>query len=140
MRSLKLALIPLLSACYVDVYDPGPAPGPQNAAPYISWADAGCWWDPQSRDYVWSFEAEANDADGVYDVVEVYADVYDTANGVWQDGFVLWDSSDPAYWYSDWYGSSTYLWCDYPGYVVDITAVDSFGDAAIVSVNPYRML
>jgi hypothetical protein len=138
-----VALFPL-TACYIEPY-PGDGPGnggggPYNSAPHITYADAGCWWDGQSRDYVWSFEATANDPDGVYDVVDVYADVYDSAD-VWQDGFDLWpDDSDPTYWYSDWYEGSTLLYCSYPGYVVDITAVDSYGDYDVVSLYPYAAL
>jgi hypothetical protein len=136
---LSLALIPL-TACYIDPYPGDGGGGPYNSPPYITWADAGCWWDGQSRDYIWSFEADATDPDGVYDVVDVYADVYDAAN-VWQDGFDLYpDDYEPSFWYSDWYESSTWLYCSYPGYVVDITAVDSYGDYDIVSVYPYADL
>ena len=139
---LSLALIPLTTACYVDV-DPGPdgggGGGPYNAPPYITYADAGCWWDGPSRDYIWSFEAEAGDPDGVYDVVEVYADVYE--RGQWLESFDLWpDDYDPYFWYSDWYESSTWLYCGDPGYVVDIIAVDSFGDYDVVSLYPYAYL
>ena len=140
---LSLALIPL-TACYVDV-DPGPdgpgggGGGPYNAAPYITYADAGCWWDGASRDYIWSFEADANDPDGVYDVVDVYADVYD-GRGNFMESFDLYpDDYDPQYWYSDWYESSTWLYCG-DSYVVDVTAVDSFGDYDVVSVYPYADL
>jgi hypothetical protein len=140
---LSLALIPL-TAC--DVYvDPGPdggggGGGPYNSPPYITYADAGCWWDGSSRDYVWSFDADANDPDGVYDVVQVYADVYDGRNQ-YVDGFDLYpDDANPQSWYSDWYESSTYLYCGDPGYIVDITAVDSYGDSDVVSVYPYADL
>jgi hypothetical protein len=137
---LSLALIPL-TAC--DVYvDPGPdggGGGPNNAPPYLTYADAGCWWDGSSRDYIWSFEADANDPDGVYDVVDVYADVYD-GRGNYLESFDLYpDDYDPQSWYSDWYESSTYLYCG-DSYVVDITAEDSFGDSDVVSVYPYADL
>ncbi len=132
-----LALVLALPACVV--YDSDvvtPAPTYANNPPYIDWAEASCGWDGYVRDNVWVFEAGVSDWDGAGDIVAVVADVYDTWDGRWIDGFEL--AWDPAYgtWYSDWLGSTTYLDCGYPDYVVDFTAFDRFDDADVVSVAP----
>lgn len=128
-----------LPACYVEVDDPGPPPGPVNYAPTFDWADAGCWWDPYEYDFIWTFEAGVWDPDGIGDIAEVYVDVYDTWDGTWQDGFMLYpDAYELTFWYSDWVERSTYLYCDYPGYVIDFTVVDYSGAYEVVSVNPYQ--
>ncbi len=130
----------VLPACVV--YDSDPA-GPVadtyvdagNYAPFIDWADAACGWDPVYYDFVWTFDADVDDWDGLGDVVAVYADVYDTWTGQWQDGFEL-APVDGYTWSSAWVGGSTYLDCGYPDYVVDFTAVDSWEATDLVSVYP----
>jgi hypothetical protein len=136
MRTLLPALVSLsLPACVVydnDVGGGGRAPA--NAGPFIEWADAACGWDDGYRDFVWTFEAEVTDWDG--DVVTVVADVYDTWDGRWVDGFELgWD---PGYgtWFSDWIGGLTALDCGYPDYVVDFTAIDGRDAQDVVTVYP----
>jgi len=95
-----------------------------NESPSVEWADGGCYYDHYGDDYVWYFEADAFDPDGLFDVVAVYADVYDEYTGTLEDSFELFDTDDPYFWFSDWWGSSTYLDCHYDGYVVDIVAYD----------------
>jgi hypothetical protein len=122
-----------LPGCYM-VYDDS-APPPVDTAPYITYADAGCFWDDYYRDDVWYFDADVDDVEGAKDIVAVYVDVYDTWDGAWVDGFDLYYEGGIT-WYSAWVGHSTYLSCGYPDYVVDFTAVDSWGDADVVSVYP----
>jgi hypothetical protein len=134
MRALPMAAAALaLPACYY-VHDDGP-PAPVDTAPYITYADAGCYWDDYYRDYVWYFDVDVEDVEGAKDVVAVYADVYDEWDGSWVDGFDLYYEGGVT-WYSAWVGHTTYLDCGYPDYVVDITAVDSWNDADVVSVYP----
>lgn len=128
----------LLAAPACIVYDAdGPAPrgGPVNSAPFFTYADAACGWDDYYRDDVWFFEADVDDYDGSIDVVAVYADVYDTWTGAWVDGFELYPESGITY-SSAWVGSSTYLTCGYPDYVVDFTAYDTFDATDVTSVYP----
>jgi hypothetical protein len=122
----------LLSGCFVYADSPAPV---RNAAPFISYADAGCYPDDYYHDFVWYFDSDVEDADGANDVSEVYADVYDDWTGEWVDGFELYPEAGIT-WYSSWVGASTYLDCTYSGYVVDISAVDIFGATDVVSVVP----
>lgn len=139
MVSPASRLLPLLAALVSTgclVYEePGPGPGPVNHAPFVEWADAGCYWDGYYADHIWYFEADITDPDGNLDVVAVYADVYD-ARGEWADSFELYPTQDPVFWFSDWLGSSTWLSCDYGGYVVDIVAYDSFDAYDVLSITP----
>jgi len=132
------------SGCMVYGTSGGSGPDPvdtgyvvPNAAPYITFAEAGCYWDDYNRDDIWYFDADVDDADSPLDVVAVYADVYDSYSGAWVDGFDLYPTDDPYYWFSDWLGRSTYLDCYYGGYQVDITATDSFQAYDIVTIAPY---
>lgn len=114
------------------VYEPVP-----NAAPYINWADAGCYYDGYFNDDIWYFQADADDIDGVFDVVAVYADVYDMrAGGQWVETFELLPTDDPYVWYSDWLGRTTYLDCYYGGYEVDIVAYDTFDAFDVMTLIP----
>ncbi len=121
-----------LPGCIVYADEPGPRP--LNDAPEITYADASCGWDDYYWDDVWFFDADVADADG--DVVEVFADVYDAYSGQWVDGFPL-DWEVGGTWSSAWVGSSTYLACGYPDYVVDFTAIDSFGASDVVTTYPW---
>lgn len=131
-----LAALLLTSGCIV-YEDGGPPPGPGNDAPEVYWADAGCYWDNYYRDDIWYFEAEVDDPDGVYDVVAVYADIYDLRTGRMEDSFELFPTNDPYYWFSDWLGSTTWLDCYYGDYVVDFVAYDSYDAYDVLSVTPF---
>ena len=110
-----------------------------NYAPELTYADAGCYWDYNYGDYVWYFDADATDPNGAGDVVAVYADVYDDYTGEWIDGFdLVWEGG--ITWYSAWVGSTTYLDCTVPMYVVDINAVDRGDLADVVTVAPFQEL
>ena len=125
MRNLiSLGLVLLTTGCVVytsdndtdDVYYEEAV----NYTPTVLDAEAGCYFDSYYYDDIWYFEADIDDANSPYDVVAVYADVYDSYSGTWVDSFELFPTNDAYYWFSDWLGSSTYLDCMYGGYVVDI--------------------
>ena len=134
-RLSPLALVLFATGCSFSVsdgyYTPAPTP---DAAPKVTWADASCYWDDGYRDFVWWFEADVGDGNGVADVDGVFADVYDEYDGSWVDTFELfWDGGNT--YYSSWQGQSTYLDCDYYQYVVDFTAVDSSGEGPAYSLE-----
>lgn len=130
--ALLFAALAALPGCLVYTDNPKPV---GNYAPYITYADAGCYPDDYYHDFVWYFDADVEDADGANDVAAVYADVYDSWSGEWQDGFELYPEGGVT-WYSAWVGSSTYLDCTYPDYEVDITAEDIYGAIDVVTVIP----
>ena len=144
MRNALAALLltTMTSGCYVYGYDsapppnPGPGPGPVivNSIPIVYDGYAGVYWDEFYYDDIWVFEAEVDDPDGALDIVAVFADVYDERTGQLVETFELYPTEDPFYWYSDWYGSSTFLDPFYPNYTVDIIAYDSFDDFDFVTV------
>lgn len=145
---LASTVLPALCALALQgcvVYAGPPRQGPVDAIPYITYADAGCYYDAVTpdnpagyNDYVWWFEADAYDDDGTEDVMQVYADVYDDYTGEWVDGFDLAPDGG-ATWFSAWVGSSTYLDCTWPGYVVDITAVDYANESDVVTLYPTQL-
>ena len=139
MRIAALALF-AASGCVVyeeDHYYEEPPPEPVNYAPDVTWAEAGCYWDGYYYDDIWYFSAEVDDPNGVYDVIAVYADVYDNRTGAWVDSFELYPTNDPYVWFSDWLGSSTYLSCHYYDYSVDLVAYDSYESWSVMTVAPY---
>jgi len=132
-----LACGALASGCVVYTNDDPVPAGPANYTPYVSWADGGCYYDPYYVDDIWYFEANVEDPDGIYDVTNVYADVYDGRTGEWVETFELFPTADPSYWFSDWLGSTTWLDCYYGGYEVDIVAYDSFNDYGSLTFLPF---
>ena len=135
IRTTALVVLSMFGLAGCFVYTDDPAPVPNNAAPFFTYADAGCYPDDYYHDFVWYFDADVDDYDGPNDVAAVYADVYDTWSGEWVDGFELYYEGDMT-WYSAWVGSSTYLDCTYPDYEVDLTAEDIFVATDIVTVVP----
>lgn len=130
---LPLALLPL-AACVIDEGPPAPQP---NYPPTVVAAEAGCYYDDYNRDFIWYFTAEVQDPNGPYDVIAVYADVYDAYDN-WVDTFELYvEGGAPDVWFSDWLQYSTYLDCYYGGYLVDIVAYDTHEAWHLVSVYPY---
>lgn len=119
------------SACVVVAEDPPP---PVNYAPWIDWADSGCYWDDYNGDFIWYFEGDVYDDNGIADVESVWADVYD-ARGTLVETFRLFNEGG-AYWFSDWLQYSTYLDCYYGGYEVDIVAYDWKEAYGAVTVIP----
>ena len=141
MRNLiPFALIALTTTgCVVHTSDNDPPPqAPVNYAPILADAEAGCYWDPYYQDDIWYFEAGVDDYDGPYDVVSVWADVYDEyAGGVYIESFELFPTNNPHVWFSDWLGSSTWLDCFYDGYTVDFVVYDSWDDSDYLTVWAY---
>jgi hypothetical protein len=140
-KTLHLLLLATVAQGCV-VYDsdddtpPPPPPPPVNYAPFVGDAEAGCYWDDYYRDDIWYFDAAVNDDNGVYDVVEVWADVYDEYynGGEYIESFELYPTDDPHVWFSDWMGHSTWLDCRYDGYSVDFVAYDELGEAGYLTV------
>ncbi len=134
IRSTLAAFASLsLGGCLV--YGGGPRQvAVDSTSPYISYADASCYWDDGYRDYVWWFEADVDDPDG--DVQAVYADVYDNWDGSLADSFELYYEGDGT-WYSAWQQWSTYLDCEYYDYTVDISAQDSWDNTDVVSFQTW---
>lgn len=139
MTRTLIPLLALSTGCVVYTDSgapPGGGTGPVNYAPHINWADGGCYYDGYYGDDIWYFEADVNDPDGALDVTAVYADVYDSYTGEWVDSFELYPTAKATDWYSDWLGHTTYLDCYYGGYIVDITAYDSFDATDHISFVP----
>lgn len=134
-RTLIAAALLALPACVV--YDSDTRPGPVNYAPAITWAEAGCFWDNGAYDWVWYFDADVTDPDGLVDVWEVYADVFDERNGQLVDSFLLSDFGG-GFWSTEWLQYQTWLDCSYGGYVVDFVAYDTYDAFDTYAVYPYR--
>lgn len=120
-----------LNGCVVysdDGYTSTPGPGTvvTNAPPYILDAAAWVYYDPYYADDIWALEATVDDANGIGDVIGVWADVWD--GDVLVESFELYPTDDPYYWYSDWLGSTSYLDPFWPNYQVDFVVYDQFED------------
>lgn len=137
-KALALTVLPLatLVGCVVEV---GPDPAPvQNFIPYVDFADSGCYWDNPNRDHVWYFEADVSDGNGAYDVVEVWADVYD-GQGFYLESFRLFrETPSPSYWFSDWLQTYSLLDCGWSDYTIDIVAYDALGEFDLTTIRPYQ--
>src|SRR5690606_37681328 len=119
------------------VYVPPPSPA-VNRAPYVIDTEAGCYWDDYYYDDIWYFDAVVGDPDSVWDVASVWADVYDLNRGDrLVETFELYPTNDPAVWFSEWLGSTTYLDCFYRGYVVDIVVYDQLDAWGVSTTTPY---
>jgi len=106
-----------------------------NYAPIVLDGYSFVYWDHGYRDDIWEFEAMVDDPDGPYDVVAVWADVYDECRGGQLiESFELYPTNDPYIWFSDWLGSSTYLDPFSDCYSVDLVAYDSFDAADVLTV------
>lgn len=132
------ALLALGTACVVidrdNGVDPDPWVPPPNSAPVVYDAVAYCTYDGYNRDDIWVFEATVDDPDGVFDVVSVFADVYDDRSGVLVQSFELFPTDDPYLWFSDWLASTTVVDCFYPFYSVDVVAYDAYDAAGAITI------
>jgi hypothetical protein len=141
-RILTLALTLATAAGCIIHEGPGPVtPAPvvvvdTNDAPYLTDAAAGCYYDRGNFDDIVYFEALVSDPDGVYDVVSVWADVYDDWSGQLVYSFELYPTDDPYLWYSDWLASTTPVNCWYDLYSVDFIAYDSYDAWGAITVLP----
>jgi hypothetical protein len=121
----------------VVVVDEAPPPPPPvyNTAPVCDDGAAWVTYDAAYLDDIWQFEAVVDDFDGIYDVTQVWADVYDEyAGGVYIESFELLPTSDPYVFWSDWLGTSTLLDPFYQGYTVDFVVYDVAGDFGVQTV------
>ena len=126
----------LVSGCYVyesDV-DPHYESTILNYAPDVIDGEAGCYYDSYYGDDIWYFDALVDDLDGLGDITQVWADVYDEYDGQLVESFELYPTNDAMVLFSDWMGSSTYLSCYYDNYTVDIVAYDYFEDMDYITV------
>lgn len=129
-----ITVLPVLTGCVIEV-DDTPT---DNYSPRIELAESGCYWDSFNRDYIWYFEADVNDPNGPYDVVEVWADVFD-GHGHYLESFRLFRETQYAdVWFSDWLQTYSYLDCGWQNYSVDIVAYDSFGQFDMITTIPYQ--
>jgi len=143
MSSLKAKLLALtvlpvavLTGCVVEV-GPDPQPVP-NYVPYIDYADGGCYWDNHYADHIWYFEADVSDGNGAYDVVEVWADVYND-RGIYLESFKLFrETPSPSFWFSDWLEYYSMLECGWQDYTIDIVAYDALGEFDLLTFRPYQ--
>ena len=134
----------LTSGCYVytsdvdpyDSYDSG-YDTVLNYAPDVLDGEAGCYYDGAYNDDIWYFDAVVDDFDGVSDVMQVWADVYDEYDGQLIESFELYRTDNGMAWFSDWMGSSTYLNCYYSNYTVDIVAYDYWEDMDYITIIPF---
>jgi hypothetical protein len=127
MQRLALIAAPvaLLAANGCVVYAEEPLPQHHNRAPIV--LDGAAWveYDRQLGDDIWAFDAVVDDADGYRDLLGVWADVYDESRGgAHIQSFELFPTDDPAYWYSDWFGSTTRLDPFNNAYTVDLVVYD----------------
>lgn len=128
-----LAILSTLSLAGCVVYGGGhPSGNGYDEAPYISYADASCYWDDGYGDFVWWFQADVEDPEN--NVVSVTTDVYDQYTGQWVDAFELYYDGGNT-WFSAWQGYSTYLDCEYYQYSVDFVAEDASGNMDAVTID-----
>lgn len=130
MSTLRFLAVLLAVAPGCIVYADGSGPPPSAN---ITYADAGCYWDSGYLDYVVYFDVDVADGENGRTVEAVFADVYDDVNNQWVDGFELYPEGGVT-WFSAWVGSSTFVDCRYPHYIVDITAQTYGGDVEIATV------
>lgn len=133
-----VALMLLAPGCVVYSYDVQQDPPPvyvDNYAPILVDGYAGVFFDTFYGDDVWTFEATVDDPDGAFDILGVWADVYDEyRGGVLVESFELYPTDDPYFWYSDWFGSTTFLDPFYSGYTVDIVVYDQYESFDFITV------
>lgn len=137
-RTLPLALLVAGCVVYDEDHHHVPPPSPAvNHAPVVLDAAAGVFWDEWAHDDIWYFDAEVDDPDSPYDVVQVWADVYDDWSGELVDSFELFPTDDPFVWYAEYYGHDTWLDPFYPHYSVDLVAYDSWDAYDFITVPAY---
>jgi hypothetical protein len=133
------AVLSLGSACVIidrgTTVNPDPWV-PPNRAPVVFDAVSYCYYDAFNADDILAFEAWVDDPDGVFDVVSVFADVYDDRTGELVQSFELYPTDDPFGWFSDWLVSTTFVDCFYPFYSVDVVAYDQSDASGAITIFP----
>ncbi len=110
---------------------PVPTPVDDNARPAILSARIDC--DGEAGEETWVLFAEVADPDGLDDVLEVTALVYDEATNALDETHVL-VRLDGGQWEVRFPASSSGLDCSFDRYSVDFIAVDAAGESAAVTV------
>lgn len=137
--ALTLAIFPGCIFVNHDV-DHNDPPVYTNAIPQVIDGYAGCDYDASLQADLLIFDAIVDDLDGLGDVTQVWADVYDERTNELIQSFELFPTDDPSYWYSDWLAGTTYVDCWYPDQSVDLVVYDRSEDYDILTVwlDSYR--
>ncbi len=137
MRTMFLGALATGCVVYEDDVHVVPAPVvvPADGPPWVDGADAFVWYDAYTGDFPWTFEAWVGDPMGPYDVVDVWADVWDEwAGGIYVGSYQLLPTSDPAYYaVSVGYTGLDPYW---GGYTVDVAAYDAQGSYTWITIIP----
>lgn len=126
---LALAFLAVFPAC-----GPEEILAPERSfenAPIVLSASATCTVDGDSAE--WVFDAEVDDGDGLADIQQVYAYVYDETTDVRVASFALAPTDDPAVWEHREPAGETSLNCAFRNYSVDFLATDSDGNAGQIT-------
>ena len=107
-----------------------------NDAPFINYANSGCYYDSSYMEDIWYFEADVEDPDSVLDVDAVFVDIYDVWTNELDDTFALDPTEDLSFWFVEWFEYSTNLDCYYDGYEVDVVAYDTLDEYDIITIVP----
>ena len=132
MKSATLALfsLPLMtSACGPhEILAPEKA---DNIAPTILEGFASC--SGEGAEAQWTFYAKVDDVDGLEDIQEVHAYVYDESTNLQEDNFALVATQDLALWQTHEAALNTSLDCAFANYSVDFLATDTAGDSGEIT-------
>lgn len=142
--TLALAVAALTGCIIIDrddpdtiiVDDPGTPPVVVNASPFVFDGAAGCYYDAFNADDILYLNAWVDDPDGTFDVVSVWADVYDDRTGELVQSLELFPTNHPQEWFSDWLVSTTWFDCWYPFYSIDLVAYDTYDAWGVLTVVP----
>jgi hypothetical protein len=137
IAALTLSIATLTGCIFIDADDEPSGDSPaENVAPVVLSAEAGCYFDAVNNDDILELYATVDDANGLSDVQQVWADIYDEPTGELVQSLELFGTDDPAVWFSDWLVSTTLFDCTYPLWVVDFVAYDNDGVAGALAVYP----
>jgi hypothetical protein len=132
IAALTVSIAALTGCIFIDA-DNDPA---ENGAPSVVSAEAGCYFDAVNNDDILDLYATVYDPNGLSDVSQVWADIYDEPTGELVQSLELFPTDDPAVWFSDWLVSTTSFDCTYPLWVIDFVAYDSSDATGALSVYP----
>jgi hypothetical protein len=138
--SLALGLAALTGCIIVD--DDGPdtviveQPNVPNSAPYVFDGAAGCYYDSFYGDDIIWLSAWVDDVDGLRDVTQVWADIYDDRSGALVQSLELFPGGSAQEWFSDWLVSTTAFDCFYPFYSIDLVAYDRAESYGVLTIFP----
>lgn len=127
-RTRWLLLLPLGLTCCAEPL--------RNRPPVLRFAEARCSWDAPRQGWFWRLSADATDPNGLGDLVEVWADIYDISSWTWVESFLL-DWHDGYLWRSSFFQQDSEYICGDPDYTVrfvvyDVERASSALDVSIV--------